>query len=191
MEDFFNVIGNQSNVTRATQPEQHNQSVTPRRRTYPPSSLTQAVDRALSSLSSDFGPPHIKLLIEWDQHYKKRLIQNDKEEIDIHPSVEEARHRLRSQGNVSLDECFNLYTQEERLLGDDAWLCPHCKKQQQGTIKSLGLWSLPDVLVLHLKRFKQDGTHRSKLNTLVDFPVDALNMSSHLIRNSQNDVCVS
>ena len=42
-----------------------------------------------------------------------------------------------------------------QLLGDDAWLCPHCKKQQQGTIKSLGLWSLPDILVLHLKRFKQ------------------------------------
>ena len=45
-----------------------------------------------------------------------------------------------------------------QLSGADAWLCPHCKKQQQGATKSLGLWSLPDVLVIHLKRFRQVGT---------------------------------
>jgi len=41
-----------------------------------------------------------------------------------------------------------------QLAPDDAWRCPHCKQLQQGRIK-LSLWTLPDVLILHLKRFRQ------------------------------------
>ena len=41
-----------------------------------------------------------------------------------------------------------------QLAPDDAWRCPHCKQLQQGRIK-LNLWTLPDVLILHLKRFRQ------------------------------------
>ncbi|XP_005101606.1 ubiquitin carboxyl-terminal hydrolase 31 [Aplysia californica] len=148
---------------------------------------TQAAERGLGTLNADFGPPHIKVIAEWDTHTKKRVVVMDKEEIDIHPSVKEAQTNPPGQGKVSLEECFKLYTQEEKLVGDDAWLCPHCKQQQQGTIKTLGLWSLPDVLVLHLKRFKQTGLRRSKLNTLVDFPIDDLDMSKHLVhQNIQN-----
>uniref|UniRef100_A0A3Q2Y9H5 Ubiquitin carboxyl-terminal hydrolase n=1 Tax=Hippocampus comes TaxID=109280 RepID=A0A3Q2Y9H5_HIPCM len=40
------------------------------------------------------------------------------------------------------------------LAPDDAWRCPHCKQLQQGSIK-LSLWTLPDILILHLKRFRQ------------------------------------
>lgn len=42
-----------------------------------------------------------------------------------------------------------------QLSGDDAWECPHCHKQQKGATKTIGLWSLPNVLVIHLKRFRQ------------------------------------
>lgn len=41
-----------------------------------------------------------------------------------------------------------------QLAPDDAWRCPHCKQLQQGSIK-LSLWTLPDILILHLKRFRQ------------------------------------
>lgn len=41
-----------------------------------------------------------------------------------------------------------------QLAPDDAWRCPHCKQLQQGSI-TLGLWTLPDVLIIHLKRFRQ------------------------------------
>lgn len=47
--------------------------------------------------------------------------------------------------------CF-LYALQ--LAPDDAWRCPHCRQLQQGRIK-LSLWTLPDVLILHLKRFRQ------------------------------------
>lgn len=41
-----------------------------------------------------------------------------------------------------------------QLAPDDAWRCPHCKQLQQGSI-TLSLWTLPDVLIIHLKRFRQ------------------------------------
>ncbi|CAG5132686.1 unnamed protein product [Candidula unifasciata] len=160
------------------------------RKNYLPSDVdlplyTQSAERAYTCLDEDFGPPHIKIVAEWDQQTKKTVIVDDKEHIETHPSVAEAQNNTPSQVTVSLDECFRLYTQEEKLIGDDAWLCPHCKQQQQGTIKTLKLWSLPDVLILHLKRFKLSGSSRSKLNTLVEFPVENLDMSAHLTHRNQ------
>ena len=42
------------------------------------------------------------------------------------------------------------------------------------------LWRLPDVLVVHLKRFEfRNVLRRDKLETFVDFPVEGLDMSKH------------
>ena len=46
-----------------------------------------------------------------------------------------------------------------KLSDEDAWSCPFCQKEQRGAIKKLGLWSCPDVLVIHLKRFRQVCAH--------------------------------
>ena len=35
------------------------------------------------------------------------------------------------------------------------WTCPKCNRPQTGAIKRISFWTLPDVLVLHLKRFEQ------------------------------------
>lgn len=45
-----------------------------------------------------------------------------------------------------------------QLAPDDAWRCPHCKQLQQGMVK-MSLWTLPNILILHLKRFRQVGAH--------------------------------
>ena len=42
-----------------------------------------------------------------------------------------------------------------QLTDEDAWWCPHCNSAQRGATKTLGLFSVPEVLLLHLKRFKQ------------------------------------
>uniref|UniRef100_A0A8B9G8R5 ubiquitinyl hydrolase 1 n=1 Tax=Amazona collaria TaxID=241587 RepID=A0A8B9G8R5_9PSIT len=83
------------------------------------------------------------------------------------------------QHSCTLDECFQLYTKEEQLAPDDAWRCPHCKVPQQGTVK-LSLWTLPDILIIHLKRFHQVAEHRHKLTTLVRFPLRGLDMAPHV-----------
>lgn len=48
--------------------------------------------------------------------------------------------------------------------------CPTCKKHQQAT-KKFDLWSLPGILVVHLKRFSYNRCWRDKLDTVVDFPI--------------------
>lgn len=71
----------------------------------------------------------------------------------------------------------------------DSWYCPQCKALQPAR-KQLTLWSLPEVLVLHLKRFasakkssgfegllSRYGLLRAKLNTLVHYPLEGLDMT--------------
>jgi uncharacterized UBP type Zn finger protein len=54
--------------------------------------------------------------------------------------------------------------------------CEHCKSPQQGTIYT-SLHTLPDVLVLHLKRLVMNSTGGMKIRTLVKFPIDNLQMN--------------
>ena len=54
----------------------------------------------------------------------------------------------------------------------DGWLgiahrkCPRCNMHREA-VKSLGLWRLPPVLIIHLKRFTFEGPFRDKLQTHV------------------------
>ncbi|CAM9700539.1 unnamed protein product [Bubo scandiacus] len=143
-----------------------------------------AVDRALQ-LSGAGGPPHVKLTVEWDVSTKERLFGNIQEEVvQDAESVRLQQQVHRQQHSCTLDECFQLYTKEEQLAPDDAWRCPHCKVLQQGTVK-LSLWTLPDILIIHLKRFRQVAEHRHKLTTLVRFPLRGLDMAPHVAQRGQ------
>ncbi|NXD10633.1 UBP43 hydrolase, partial [Nothocercus nigrocapillus] len=138
-----------------------------------------AVDRALQ-LGGPGGPPHVKLTVEWDVSTKERLFGSIQEEVvQDAESVRLQQQAHQQQHSCTLDECFQLYTKEEQLAPDDAWRCPHCKVLQQGTVK-LSLWTLPDILIIHLKRFRQVAERRHKLTTLVRFPLRGLDMAPHV-----------
>uniref|UniRef100_A0A8C0BD37 Ubiquitin carboxyl-terminal hydrolase n=1 Tax=Buteo japonicus TaxID=224669 RepID=A0A8C0BD37_9AVES len=77
---------------------------------------------------------------------------------------------------VALRDCIELFTTMETLGEHDPWYCPNCKKHQQAT-KKFDLWSLPRILVVHLKRFSYSRYWRDKLDTVVEFPIRGLNMS--------------
>ncbi|KAG7493998.1 ubiquitin carboxyl-terminal hydrolase 43-like [Solea senegalensis] len=139
-----------------------------------------AVDRALKLCSSG-GPPHVKLIIEWEHRIKDCLFGNIQEEVvKDAESVRNQQQQHVQQYSCTLDECFQLYTKEEQLAPDDAWKCPHCKQLQQGMVK-MSLWTLPDILILHLKRFRQVGERRNKLTTFVHFPLAGLDMKPHMV----------
>uniref|UniRef100_A0A669DEY3 ubiquitinyl hydrolase 1 n=1 Tax=Oreochromis niloticus TaxID=8128 RepID=A0A669DEY3_ORENI len=142
-----------------------------------------AVDRALKLCGSG-GPPHVKLIIEWEHRIKDCLFGNIKEEVvKDAESVRNQQQQHVQQYSCTLDECFQLYTKEEQLAPDDAWKCPHCKQLQQGMVK-MSLWTLPDILILHLKRFRQVGERRNKLTTFVHFPLVGLDMTPHVVHRS-------
>ncbi|KAK3092017.1 hypothetical protein FSP39_024469 [Pinctada imbricata] len=147
---------------------------------------TQTIESAMSLYGEDFGPLHVKLVAEWDSVTKDKVICNHNDEVQEHSSVRKAKQYQHQPFRVSLQQCIQSFTKEETLGGSNAWSCPYCQQQEQGTTKSLGLWSLPDILVIHLKRFRQTGLRRTKLSTLVDFPVEGLDMSPYVIKRSEH-----
>ncbi|EGV98618.1 Ubiquitin carboxyl-terminal hydrolase 43 [Cricetulus griseus] len=143
-----------------------------------------AVDRALH-LRRPGGPPHVKLAVEWDSSVTERLFGSLQEERVQDADSVWRQQQAHQQPSCTLDEWFQSYTKGEQLAQDDAWKCPHCQVLQQGVVK-LSLWTLPDILIIHLKRFCQVGEKRNKLSTLVKFPLSGLNMAPHVALTSTN-----
>ncbi|GLC55869.1 hypothetical protein PLESTB_001037900 [Pleodorina starrii] len=110
--------------------------------------------------------------------YAAELLDSPRE----HSSLGE--HRRRSAAGpqpVSLDACMTTFLQPERLAESDAWYCPRCKSHVCAD-KKLDLWSLPEVLVVHLKRFSYTRYSRNKLDTRVDFPLHQLDLRPYVMR---------
>uniref|UniRef100_A0A8C8JBF0 Ubiquitin carboxyl-terminal hydrolase n=1 Tax=Oncorhynchus tshawytscha TaxID=74940 RepID=A0A8C8JBF0_ONCTS len=89
-------------------------------------------------------------------------------------------YKPQKKAFFKLKDCIELFTTKEKLGAEDPWYCPNCKEHQQAT-KKLDLWSLPPVLVVHLKRFSYSRYMRDKLDSLVDFPLSDMEMSEFLI----------
>jgi len=102
-------------------------------------------------------------------------------QFDIEPAnhVEQFTPKLSQKPTLQLKDCITQFTNAERLGADDPWYCPKCKKHQQA-IKKFDVWSLPKVLIIHLKRFSFSRSWRDKIDTLVEFPVEGLDMSSYV-----------
>ncbi|XP_034715927.1 ubiquitin carboxyl-terminal hydrolase 31-like isoform X2 [Etheostoma cragini] len=144
-----------------------------------------SVERAYKSCGPG-GPPHVKIVVEWDKETKDYLFKRTEDEyIPDAESVRQVKEQHLQPQTCSLAQCFQLYTKEEQLAPDDAWRCPHCKQLQQGSIK-LSLWTLPDILILHLKRFRQDGDRRMKMQNMVKFPLTGMDMAPHMVKRSQS-----
>jgi len=76
-------------------------------------------------------------------------------------------------------DCLDLQLADEEIVSN-GWFCPFCKKKQKKFTKQLKFSSLPDVLILHLKRFKALEGKRSKLNTLINYPITGLDLTRYL-----------
>ncbi|XP_075484454.1 LOW QUALITY PROTEIN: ubiquitin carboxyl-terminal hydrolase 8-like [Primulina tabacum] len=85
----------------------------------------------------------------------------------------------KPQESISLFKCLEAFLKEEPLGPEDMWYCPVCKKHCQAS-KKLDLWRLPEILVIHLKRFSYSRYLKNKLETFVDFPIHDLDMSAYI-----------
>ncbi|EDV27481.1 uncharacterized protein TRIADDRAFT_53214 [Trichoplax adhaerens] len=82
-------------------------------------------------------------------------------------------------GSVPLEDCLSTFFEEDELKGDNMYNCEKCKKLRNG-IKYSKITHLPEILCLHLKRFKHDSYSTSKINCSVNFPLTGLEMKSFL-----------
>ena len=68
--------------------------------------------------------------------------------------------------------------------GTDKWFCCKCNQYVAAT-KQIQLFKLPQCLIIHLKRFwhqksrSSSGTTTKKINKLIHFPLDDLDLSAY------------
>ena len=126
------------------------------------------------------------------QFYSNRILSltsfspiDDQDIIEEHSSVKQVEKSPTEASIVTLEECFSLYTKAEKLTDEDKWLCPQCNRQQEA-VKRIGLWSLPDVLIIHLKRFQQTKNASNKLSIMVDCPLESYDMKPFVTKSSSS-----
>jgi ubiquitin carboxyl-terminal hydrolase 4/11/15 len=85
----------------------------------------------------------------------------------------------RRKPNIDLDDCLDEFAREEQLGQDDLWYCPRCKEHRQAK-KTLQLWRVPDIFAVHLKRFSANRGWRDKLDNLIEFPLEGLDLTDRV-----------
>lgn len=113
------------------------------------------------------------LSLHWDQLRFKDV-------VDV-----EATSPIEQQGgSLTLFDCFDKFVEKEQLGENDTLYCSNCKQHSAPT-KKMDIWSAPDILIVHLKRFQivagDAGFHRrEKINDFIDFPVNGLDLSKYI-----------
>ncbi|PRD35713.1 UNVERIFIED_CONTAM: Usp3 [Trichonephila clavipes] len=79
-------------------------------------------------------------------------------------------------------DCLSSFTELEELADSELYLCHSCKCKQRST-KRFWIRRLPNVLCLHLKRFRWNNFFRTKLDNYIDFPVQGLDMNKFILVN--------
>jgi len=98
------------------------------------------------------------------------------------PSVAEMS-KVSSKKGIEIYDCFEKFREQEQLGDGDEWYCPKCKNHVKA-FKEMNIWSVPEVLVIHLKRFYYERSRyvrswvdREKINDMVTFPLEGLDLS--------------
>ncbi|KAG5450555.1 Ubiquitin carboxyl-terminal hydrolase 20 [Clonorchis sinensis] len=81
--------------------------------------------------------------------------------------------------NLSLDDCLSDFFSQAELNGENKYYCERCKKLCNG-LNQTALVSLPEVLCIHLKRFRSHCMDSSKINSPVTFPLEGLELGPYL-----------
>lgn len=87
---------------------------------------------------------------------------------------------------IKLEDCMEKFMEAEQLDERDAYYCPNCRRHVCA-LKLIALWTVPNILILHLKRFTFDtcmlsgGMLRSKIDNTVEFPINGLDLTEHVL----------
>ncbi|CAL1543086.1 unnamed protein product [Lymnaea stagnalis] len=123
--------------------------------------------------------------VDWSKAAKDRFFdEKAAEDFEEHDSMKSRVGQKKTV--IQLDDCLKLFMKEEQLSDKDPWYCPDCEQHKQAT-KKFDLWSLPDVLIIHLKRFSYNKYWRDKIDVLVEFPSHGLDLRKYIINEESNE----
>ncbi|XP_031810676.1 ubiquitin carboxyl-terminal hydrolase 20 isoform X2 [Sarcophilus harrisii] len=86
---------------------------------------------------------------------------------------------------VTLEDCLAAFFAADELKGDNMYSCERCKKLRNG-VKYCKVLRLPEILCIHLKRFRHEVMYSFKINSHVSFSLEGLDLQPFLAKE-----CVS
>uniref|UniRef100_A0A8C7N003 Ubiquitin carboxyl-terminal hydrolase n=1 Tax=Oncorhynchus kisutch TaxID=8019 RepID=A0A8C7N003_ONCKI len=84
---------------------------------------------------------------------------------------------------VTLQDCLAAFFTRDELKGDNMYSCEKCKKLRNG-VKFCKVQSVPEILCIHLKRFRHELMFSAKIGTHVSFPLEGLELQPFLAKDS-------
>ncbi|KAK2185909.1 hypothetical protein NP493_217g02044 [Ridgeia piscesae] len=119
------------------------------------------------------------IAVDWEPTALHLRYQTSQEKQYVeHASVVESR-RLQTEP-IDLNACLMAFMKEEELGEDELYYCSKCKKHQLA-VKKLDIWTLPPVLIIHLKRFQYLNGHWVKSQKIVKFPFSDFTPSDYVV----------
>jgi len=87
--------------------------------------------------------------------------------------------------NISLDDCFEAFREEETLNRGNEWYCCKCKEHVLAK-KKMDLFYLPKLFVICLKRFSR-GRYWGKNDDNIDFKLNDMDMKEYVCGPDKNN----
>ncbi|POI29452.1 hypothetical protein CIB84_006798, partial [Bambusicola thoracicus] len=84
---------------------------------------------------------------------------------------------------VTLQDCLAAFFARDELKGDNMYSCGRCKKLRNG-VKFCKVQKFPEILCIHLKRFRHELMFSTKIGTHVSFPLEGLDLQPFLAKDS-------
>ncbi|XP_061392039.1 ubiquitin carboxyl-terminal hydrolase 33 [Musca vetustissima] len=91
--------------------------------------------------------------------------------------------------SVTLHDCMANFFSADELKGDNMYSCEKCNKLRTG-VKYSRVLELPEVLCIHLKRFRHDLSYSSKISAHVEFPLENFDMHPYIHKDCKSQVAM-
>ncbi|XP_068958351.1 ubiquitin carboxyl-terminal hydrolase 33 [Petaurus breviceps papuanus] len=88
---------------------------------------------------------------------------------------------------VTLQDCLAAFFARDELKGDNMYSCERCKKLRNG-VKFCKVQKFPEILCIHLKRFRHELMFSTKISTHVSFPLEGLDLQPFLAKDSPTQI---
>ena len=80
---------------------------------------------------------------------------------------------------ITLDDLLEYFCSDEHLEKGNEWKCGNCQNRVSIT-KKFSIFYVPKLLIICIKRFSKSGYGYDKNNTLIDFPIENLDMGKYI-----------
>lgn len=80
--------------------------------------------------------------------------------------------------DISIYNCLQEYSREENI----EFNCSKC--QHKECTSKTNICKLPDLLIIHLKRFRFEGNNPTKINNKIEFPLNTFDLNSIFVNNN-------